>query len=200
MPSARKSPWATFQRLAENLVFNEAPKLIRQLQNSPTMQKSIQRGIKIGIDVIVGSASEPSAEITTGRPVTSISAPTAHRARRLVYSPNLDGRADPGEIVWTWVTYEDDPTRGKDRPVLVVGRDRNTLLGLMMSSHERHAADRDWVAIGSGSWDNDGRSSWVRLDRVLDVPEEGIRREGAILERAIFNVVAARLRSDYSWS
>jgi hypothetical protein len=56
------------------------------------------------------------------------------------------------------------------------------------------------VAIGSGSWDDEGRQSWVRLDRVLDVPEEGIRREGAILERAVFDVVAARLRSDYSWS
>jgi hypothetical protein len=190
------SQWRTLQRLAENLVFNEAPKLIRQLQHSPT----VQRGIKIGLDVIVGSVSEPPAEITAGRPVTSSSVPTGHRARRLVYSPNLDGRADPGEIVWTWVTYEEDPTRGKDRPVLVVGRDRATLLGLMMSSQERHAADRDWVAIGSGSWDDEGRQSWVRLDRVLDVPEEGIRREGAILERAVFDVVAARLRSDYSWS
>ena len=190
------SQWRTLQRLAENLVFNEAPKLIRQLQHSPT----VQRGIKIGLDVIVGSVSEPPAEITVGRPVTSSSVPTGHRARRLVYSPNLDGRADPGEIVWTWVTYEKDPTRGKDRPVLVVGRDRATLLGLMMSSQERHAADRDWVAIGSGSWDDEGRQSWVRLDRVLDVPEEGIRREGAILERAVFDLVAARLRRDYSWS
>jgi PemK-like, MazF-like toxin of type II toxin-antitoxin system len=196
MPSARKTPWETLQRLAENLVFNEAPKLIRQLQQSPT----VQRGIKIGWDVIIGSASESPAEITTGRPVTSNSAPTAHRARRLVYAPNLDGRADPGEVVWTWVIYEDDPTRGKDRPVLVVGRDHNTLLGLMISSQESHAADRDWVGIGSGSWDDDGRPSWVRLDRVLDVPEEGIRREGAIVERAVFDVVAARLRSDYSWS
>jgi hypothetical protein len=40
----------------------------------------------------------------------------------------------------------------------------------------------------------------VRLDRVLDVPEEGIRREGAILDRAVFDIVAARLRSEYSWS
>jgi PemK-like, MazF-like toxin of type II toxin-antitoxin system len=190
------SQWRTLQRLAENLVFNEAPKLIRQLQHSPT----VQRGIKIGLDVIVGSVSEPPAEITAGRPVTSSSVPTGHRARRLVYSPNLDGRADPGEIVWTWVTYEEDPTRGKDRPVLVVGRDRATLLGLMMSSQERHAADRDWVGIGSGSWDDADRSSWVRLDRVLDVPEEGIRREGAILDRAVFDIVAARLRSEYAWS
>jgi len=190
------SQWRTLQRFAEHLVFNEAPKLIRQLQQSPT----VQRGIQIGIDTIIGATSEPPAEITTGRPVTRISAPTAHRARRLVYSPNLDGRADPGEIVWTWVTYEEDPTRGKDRPVLVVGRDQTTLLGLMMSSQEQHCADRSWVGIGSGSWDADGRQSWVRLDRVLDVPEEGIRREGAILERAVFDIVAARLRRDYSWS
>jgi hypothetical protein len=190
------SQWKTLQRLAENLVFNEAPRLIRQLQHSPT----VQRGIQIGLDVIVGATSEAPAEITTGRPVTRTSVPTAHRARRLVYSPDLDGRADPGEVVWTWVTYEEDPTRGKDRPVLVVGRDRATLLGLMMSSQERHAADRSWVGIGSGSWDDDGRPSWVRLDRVLDVPEEGIRREGAILDRAVFDVVATRLRRDYSWS
>jgi hypothetical protein len=190
------SQWKTLQRLAENLVFGEAPRLIRQLQKSPTLQ----RGIKIGIDAIIGAVAEPPAEITTGRPVTRTSVPTAHRARKLVYSPNLDGRADPGEVVWTWVTYEEDPTRGKDRPVLVVGRDHATLLGLMLSSQERHAADRDWVEIGSGSWDYDGRDSWVRLDRVLDVPEESIRREGAILERRVFDVVAARLRRDYSWS
>jgi PemK-like, MazF-like toxin of type II toxin-antitoxin system len=82
----------------------------------------------------------------------------------------------------------------------VVGRDHATLLGLMMSSQEHHAADRSWVSIGSGSWDGEGRPSWVRLDRVLDVPEESIRREGAILERTVFDQVAARLRRDYSWS
>jgi len=190
------SGWRTFQRLAENLVFSEAPKLIRQLQQSPT----VQRSIKIGLDVLAGTASESPVEITTGRPVTRNSAPTAHRARRIVYSPDLDGRADPGEVVWTWVTYEEDPTRGKDRPVLVVGRDHTTLLGLMMSSQDSHATDRCWVGIGSGNWDGEGRPSWVRLDRVLDVPEESIRREGAILDRTMFDQVAARLRRDYSWS
>ena len=190
------SGWRTFQRLAENLVFSEAPKLIRQLQHSPTVQRSIQ----IGLDVLAGTLAESPAEITAGRPVTRTSVPTAHRARKLVYAPDLDGRADPGEVVWTWVTYEEDPTRGKDRPVLVVGRDHATLLGLMLSSQERHAADRSWVSIGSGSWDYEGRPSWVRLDRVLDVPEESIRREGAILERTVFDRVAARLRREYSWS
>ena len=194
------SQWKTLQRFAENLVFNEAPKFIRQLQKPDGLQRGIQQGIKIGLDVITGTANEPPVAITAGRPVTSKSVPTAHRARKLVYAPDLDGRADPGEIVWTWVVYEDDPSRGKDRPVLVVGRDRQSLLGLMLSSQEYHRDDADWVSVGSGSWDYEGRTSWVRLDRVLDVPEEGIRREGAILDRDMFDLVAARLRADYSWS
>ena len=200
MASARESQWKTFQRFAENLVFDRAPRLVRHVQNSQTVLRELQQAVKITASVIAAVAPQPPAAITAGRPVTSTSLPTAQRARKLVYSPDLDGRADPGEIVWTWVVYEDDPTRGKDRPVLVVGRDRSILLGLMVSSQERHAADPDWVGIGSGDWDYEGRQSWVRLDRVLDVPEEGIRREGAILRREIFDVVAARLRAEYAWS
>lgn len=198
------SQWKAFQRFAEHLVFNEAPKLIRQLQNPETVprtvQQGIQQGIKLGLEVLAGGQVERTPAITAGRPISQHSVPTAHRARRLIYAPDLDGRADPGEIVWTWVVYEDDPTKGKDRPVLVVGRDQRTLLGLMLSSQEYHRNDPQWVAIGTGSWDYDGRASWVRLDRVLDVPEEGIRREGAILDRDRFEVVAARLRTEYSWS
>lgn len=204
MASPRKTRWKAFQQMAENLVLTEGPKVIRQMQESPAVQRGlqegIQRGIRFGLQVLAGNASAPPAAITRGRPVTSGSAPTAHRARKLVYAPDLDGQADPGEIVWTWVAYEDDPSRGKDRPVLVVGRDRRTLLGLMLSSQDRHAADRNWVGIGAGSWDEAYRPSFVRLDRVLDVPEEGIRREGAVLERTVFEVVAARLRADYAWS
>ncbi len=181
-------------------MFNEAPKFIRQQLQSDTVARGIQQGIKLGLDAIVGVPDTDRPAITAGRPVSGNFVPTAHRARTLVYAPNLDGRADPGEIVWTWVVYEDDPTKGKDRPVLVVGRDRATLLGLMLSSQEHHSDDTNWVCIGTGSWDYELRESWVRLDRVLDVPEEGIRREGAILERETFAVVAARLRSDYSWS
>jgi hypothetical protein len=28
------------------------------------------------------------------------------------YTPDDDGHADPGEVVWTWVPYEDDPRQG----------------------------------------------------------------------------------------
>nr|WP_094292513.1 MULTISPECIES: type II toxin-antitoxin system PemK/MazF family toxin [Mycobacterium] len=199
MPAPWK-PLQTFQRYAENLVFNEAPKIIRQIGQSETVQRGIQQGIRIGLDAIAGASRDEAPAITAGRPVSRHFVPTAHRARKVVYAPDLDGRADPGEIVWTWVVYEDDPTQGKDRPVLVVGRDRSTLLGLMLSSQDHHRDDPDWVAIGSGTWDYEGRASWVRLDRVLDVPEDGIRREGAILAREKFEVVAARLRAEYSWS
>jgi PemK-like, MazF-like toxin of type II toxin-antitoxin system len=199
MASARESQWKTFQRFAEDLVFNRAPKVVRQLQNSQTVLRELQHAVKITATIVANGIPPAPAEITAGRPVTKTSFPTAQRARKLVYAPDLDGRADPGEIVWTWVAYEEDPTRGKDRPVLVVGRDGRVLLGLMVSSQERHAGDRDWVGIGSGDWDYEGRASWVRLDRVLDVPEEGIRREGAILHREIFDVVAGRLRADFSW-
>nr|MCH9702774.1 type II toxin-antitoxin system PemK/MazF family toxin [Actinomycetes bacterium] len=160
----------------------------------------IQQGIKIGLGTLTGAANSPAPALPAGRPVSSTYAPTAHRARRVTYSPSLDGRADPGEVVWTWVVFEDDPSRGKDRPVLVVGRDNRVLLGLMLSSQDHHRDDPNWISIGRGGWDYEGRVSWVRLDRVLDVPEEGIRREGAILDREVFDGVASRLRADYSWS
>lgn len=119
--------------------------------------------------------------------------------RTLVYAPNLDGDADPGEIVWTWVAYEDDPRQGKDRPVLVVGRDGRTLLGLMLSSNADRDGQRHWYALGPGAWDREHRPSWVRLDRVLTVDEDGIRREGAVLDRVRFEAVAQELRTGYGW-
>ncbi|WP_408635539.1 type II toxin-antitoxin system PemK/MazF family toxin [Phytohabitans suffuscus] len=129
----------------------------------------------------------PAGAVTTG-------------GRTLVYAPNLDGDADPGEIVWTWVAYEDDPRQGKDRPVLVVGRDGRALLGLMLSSNGDRDGQRHWYALGPGAWDHEQRPSWVRLDRVLTVDEDGIRREGAVLDRVRFEAVAQELRTGYGWA
>jgi hypothetical protein len=120
--------------------------------------------------------------------------------RRLLYLPRLDGRADPGEIVWTWVRFEDNPRRGKDRPVLVVGRKGSAVLGLMLSSQQERDGQEHWFALGPGSWDPEGRPSWVRLDRVLELPEKGIRREGAVLDRERFDAVARQLRDHYGWN
>ncbi|MGL5829006.1 MAG: hypothetical protein ACRC0L_05490, partial [Angustibacter sp.] len=53
------------------------------------------------------------------------------------YRPVADGQPDPGEVIWTWVPFEEDHALGKDRPVLVVGFDGKWLLALMLSSQDR---------------------------------------------------------------
>lgn len=151
----------------------------------------------------VHSATVPATTVTEPTPAT-IPAPRRPARRRavprhLAYTPDLDGRADPGEVVWMWVAYEDDPTRGKDRPVLVVGREGNQLLGLMLSSRSDRGEQRNWLALGAGAWDHADRPSWVRLDRVLSMPEDGIRREGAVLDPDRFEAVAQALL-DYGWT
>ena len=118
------------------------------------------------------------------------------------YAPELgDGGPDVGEIVWTWVPFQDNPERGKDRPVLVVGVEGDTLLGLMMTSkdHDRDAEDearwgRHWMDIGAGDWDVRRRASEVRVDTVLRLDASRVRREGAVLDRSCFDAVIDELR------
>ncbi|WP_424210845.1 type II toxin-antitoxin system PemK/MazF family toxin [Streptomyces sp. BI20] len=119
---------------------------------------------------------------------------------RTSYAPDHDGDPDPGEIVWTFVPFEENDGRGKDRPVLVVAREESggTVLAVQLSS-KRHDADREWVPIGSGPWDRAGRESWVDVDRVLRLHESGMRREACALDRARFSLVVERLRERYGW-
>jgi hypothetical protein len=124
----------------------------------------------------------------------------------LEYAPHPDGHADPGEVVWTWVPYEDDPQQGKDRPVLVIGHHGPLLLALTLTSkdHDRDARDearhgRHWFDIGAGDWDARRRPSEVRLDRILQVEPGAVRREGAGLDRARFDDVAAAVRKLHDW-
>lgn len=119
----------------------------------------------------------------------------------ITYAPKPDGRPDPGEIVWAWVPYEDVPERGKDRPVLIIARDGEELIGLMLTSKDHgrdHANEaregRYWIDIGAGAWDNLGRPSEVRTDRRIPLDPAAIRREGAVLDEAHFNQVAAEVR------
>ena len=112
------------------------------------------------------------------------------------YEPEQNGDPDPGEVVWAWVPFEDDPDRGKDRPVLVIGRDGSELICLQLTSkdHDRDAQDearygRYWMDVGSGDWDRDGPPSEVRLDRLLRMSESEVRREGAALPEATFDEV-----------
>lgn len=122
--------------------------------------------------------------------------PAPRRPSTVSYDPRPGDTADPGEIVWTWVPYEDDPRQGKDRPVLVIGRDGAELLGLMLTSRDRNNArnrHEGYVDIGSGPWDSRGRPSEVYLERVLRIDEQDVRRIGATLERPLFDMVLSRL-------
>ncbi|HET7761327.1 MAG TPA: type II toxin-antitoxin system PemK/MazF family toxin [Phycicoccus sp.] len=119
-----------------------------------------------------------------------------------LYSPEPDGQPDPGEIVWTWVPYEEDHSQGKDRPVLVVGHDGPWLLALQLTSkdHDRDEAQerragRLWVDIGAGPWDRQGRPSEVRVNRVVRIDPAAVRREGSVLPRDRFDAVVAGMRA-----
>ena len=119
------------------------------------------------------------------------------------YAPRADGDPDPGEVVWTWVPYEEDHSRGKDRPVLIVGRNGSYLLALMLTSKDRvpaGSAGGDYVDVGSGAWDRQDRPSEARLDRILQIRPDSVRREGAVLDRERFEAVAAGLRRRHGWT
>ncbi len=118
---------------------------------------------------------------------------------RTSYNPDTDGDPDPGEIVWTWVPYEEADGRGKDRPVVVVARLPDAaVLAVQLSSHD-HDGDRGWVGIGAGDWDGEHRPSWVNLDRILRIHPDGMRREAAILDRDRFARLSAALASHHHW-
>ena len=103
------------------------------------------------------------------------------------YTPRLDGDPDPGEVVWTWVPYEEDPTQGKDRPVVVIGRRRGLLVGVPLTSK---SDDRErQVELGTGDWDSQHRVSYARIERLLDLDPSRMRREGAIIDRRRFDRV-----------
>ncbi len=103
------------------------------------------------------------------------------------YSPDMDGDADPGEVVWAWVPYEDDPSQGKDRPVVIIGRAGADLAGVPLTSKNHHRGDE--IAVGTGAWDRSGRPSFAKVDQLFTVDPKAVRREGSALSRSHFDDV-----------
>lgn len=133
--------------------------------------------------------SVPSGELADASPgqfgsgATRDASVAELKSARLDYAPERDGDPDPGEIVWTWVPYVENDGRGKDRPVLIIGRlGDGSVLGCYLSTKYH----RDFISIGSGEWDSERRESFLSPERLLRITTSGMRREGAIVPREAF--------------
>ncbi len=126
--------------------------------------------------------------------------PTERLSRNIYYAPDMDGQAEPGEVVWIWAPSDGPNHPPRERAVLVVGRTRHTILGLLISPNPEHDGEEHWLDIGAGEWDVSGRQCWIRLDRVLEAPERGIRRQGALFPQPRFERIANKLRASYQWA
>jgi hypothetical protein len=195
VPEVARSGWrGVLGRLVDVAVRQGGRELSRRTRRSTAPHTERPGSVPVPPRATLPPAAPPRAR---RRLVTEHTGPV-----RLEYRPHDDDRPDPGEIVWAWVPFEEGDGRGKDRPVLVVGRDGDDLLALMMSSqdHDRDAADearhgRFWIDVGSGAWDRQGRPSEVRVDRVLRIDPTDVRREGATLDRDRFEQVAAEVQA-----
>ncbi len=126
--------------------------------------------------------------------------PGTVRAVRIDYAPDRDGDPDAGEVIWTWVPYDENDGRGKDRPVLVIGRQSaDRVYAVRMTSKHREGA-RDLLPLGTGPWDAQGRPSWVDVDALYSVHARGMRREAAVLDRERYAGIARALGSRYGWT
>jgi len=130
-----------------------------------------------------------------GRPSDAV--PVAAADVTITFAPERDGDPDPGEVVWTWIPYEDDPNQGKDRPAVVIGVAGPDLVVVPLSSqdHDGRGDEEEWVILGRGEWDRDGRFSYANVDRLLRVAPAVVRREGALLDRDAFDRVVAGVRN-----
>ena len=64
-----------------------------------------------------------------------------------------------------------------------------------MTRPRRHSRVGTGRTSAAAAWDRAGRPSEVRLDRVIRVDPEAVRREGATLDRRVFDEVATAVRA-----
>jgi hypothetical protein len=115
------------------------------------------------------------------------------------YRPESDGTLDPGEIVWTWVPYEERDGRGKDRPVVIMATlTGGNMLAVQLTSTDQ-SGDDDYLPLGVGAWDPARRPSWAGLARVFRVRQGGVRREGTVVDATRYRLIERALRARYGW-
>lgn len=150
--------------------------------------------------ISASTSASPSASLSAPPSASTVEIdPPRPDALRISYAPDRDGAPDAGEIVWTWVPYAENDGRGKDRPVLVIGRQDDERVFAVRLTSKSHEADRDFLAIGAGPWDSQGRPSWVDIDQLYSVHPQGMRREASALDLERFVRVADALHRRYGW-
>jgi hypothetical protein len=185
---------------------HDAPDRPRPKRSAPTRNST--RGPGGGIKDILRDALG-KGRTTVQRTTERVRESTAKRRRpaapkralppegivTIEYSPRIDGDPDPGEVVWAWVPFEEDPEQGKDRPVVVVGRRGRNLVGVPLTT--KRSGREAQIAIGTGDWDPKRRQSYARIWRMLDLASDGMRREGAVLDRDRFDLVVGAVDEYY---
>lgn len=204
-------------------ILSRAFRIVRSVANSPQGRRAIREST----NKVTGRSRNQDREQRSGRKAGPVPAGHANQSGAPVlsandqaieydvkrwgmpdfeHSPADDGDADPGEVCWTWVPYEDDPNQGKDRPVIVLARQGKNVVFAQMTSkdHDRGRPGepdhlgRVWFDIGTGDWDNKGRDSEVRIDRLLLAHEDSIRREGAVLDKTRFTQLIRAIMSQHA--
>ena len=153
-------------------------------------------------DAATAGAAAPVGLLSPGQSGPSATVevdPARLRDVRLTYAPAHDGEPDPGEIVWTWVPYEERDGRGKDRPVVIVAASGGGDFLAVQLTSKAHDGDRDFLSLGTGPWDASGRPSWARVDRLFRVRTGGMRREAASLDAARYALLTRALGDRYGW-
>lgn len=152
---------------------------------------SLDRGLELLNERLASPNSEQRTKLSSRVQVK----PTGNIPRNIYYAPDMDGGAEPGEVVWVTVPSQPPTVRS----MLVVGRDHHEVLGLLISPKKSHSEERDWIGIGSGEWEASGDPCWVRLDKTLFVPETDVHRRGTTLPPLRFERIATRLRDRFDW-
>lgn len=189
-------------KIFEKLVKNLLNAFIRSFKSS--LEKTSQRkdGTQKSVTGKPGASSaKQNSALVSRYPVEKLGLP------KFAFEPVADGDPDPGEVVWAWIPYEEDSSKGKDRPVAVLARvpGKNWVVVAQLSS-KNHDEDRQqeasqgryWHRLGSGDWDKAGRESWARIDRLLWFANEEVRREGASMNGNQFLALAKAISKFHS--
>ena len=105
-------------------------------------------------------------------------------------------REDAGRVVFVSGALPDERVRvvlDEERSSFARGQVVEVLLAARDAEQEARWG-RYWMDVGVGGWDRERRPSEVRLDRLVELSASGVRREGAALDRGVFDQVVAEAR------